>query len=585
MEPAPATLHLPSVAPDAESHVDQGQTHQILWSLAEEYIDQARSLCFVANTQPNSQPVLRQQHQDLIITAVKCLVACLALDSPSMTQLDRAKTGLRLAQILFEETDSLDRSEDEVDRAIQSPAARDVQLRLYDLQIQISIEQKRYRQAKTRLGIAAIEASRHDLHWWRYHFCLVEARVHFLMHDIAKSLKVLNQGAAIAEKRGDFDLKMTFWIIAGQYALILANWDKAMSYLNQLTPHMGLNDELQVQQPKKEPSKGAVSETPSKSRSDMASTSTSIQPPRKEQEQDQQQPSTRPLQPQLCQSKQLRVFFLILYVSCMLRSGTMTKALAALAALHVALDETQSRDPEELQGIFRIPLNDPLSSDGNRRQSTTWTHIPIKWMTFSQVYCLTYLLSGICNKADMTQPTKAQQFLVEGLKVVDRELNVNDCGRLEEALEWYGICLNHEQEYHRDPEGYEAKTLAILNTAIIYCGELHQDLQKAKQLQMEARTRSTSNMSASNVYLQTHDEQAEKMLTAGYRHAVKTNNKIVAAAAGSCLKDLYLATSQGIKASQQAEQNVPIFEAVDQAFQSRVMGPLLHDGAGAEQEK
>jgi len=37
------------------------------------------------------------------------------------------------------------------------------------------------------------------------------------------------------------------------------------------------------------------------------------------------------------------------------------------------------------------------------------------------VYCLTYLLSGICSKADMTQPMKSEQFLIEGIKVVDRK--------------------------------------------------------------------------------------------------------------------------------------------------------------------
>jgi hypothetical protein len=43
------------------------------------------------------------------------------------------------------------------------------------------------------------------------------------------------------------------------------------------------------------------------------------------------------------------------------------------------------------------------------------------------------------------------------------------------------------------------------------------------------------------------------------------------------LIELYLATSQGIKASQQAQKNTPILEAIDQAFQTRLMGPLLHE--------
>jgi hypothetical protein len=35
-----------------------------------------------------------------------------------MTQLDKAKSRLRLAQVLFEETESLDRSEEEVAKAV-----------------------------------------------------------------------------------------------------------------------------------------------------------------------------------------------------------------------------------------------------------------------------------------------------------------------------------------------------------------------------------------------------------------------------------------------------------------------------------
>ncbi|KAF9961217.1 hypothetical protein BGZ70_008344 [Mortierella alpina] len=181
--------------------------------------------------------------------------------------------------------------------------------------------------------------------------------------------------------------------------------------------------------------------------------------------------------------------------------------------------------------------------------------ISIKWMSFSQVYCLTYLLSGICSKADMTQPMKAQLFLIEGIKVVDREFSVNDhasatinvrrnqrwfsllmmsmllhladvfllklelisveetllkatywskvcgmwdvfkwrislsigmtmhlAGRLEKALDWYGLCLNHSERAQQDQEGFDAKTLAIINTALIYCGERYYDLGKVGDL-------------------------------------------------------------------------------------------------------
>lgn len=48
--------------------------------------------------------------------------------------------------------------------------------------------------------------------------------------------------------------------------------------------------------------------------------------------------------------------------------------------------------------------------------------------------------------------------------------------------------------------------------------------------------RSLTLLLLGNVYLQTHDDQAEKMLMTGCLHALKTKNYPVAAASGSSLK-------------------------------------------------
>ncbi|KAG0339931.1 hypothetical protein BG004_006608 [Podila humilis] len=143
-----------------QSYVAMGKTHLMLWAMAEEFIDQARSLCFLATTQPSSQPAWSQRHQDLIASALRCLIACVSVEAQSMTQLDKAKSRLRLAQILYEETDSLQRCEDEVSKAIQGAEALDIHLRLYDLQIQIYIDTKRYREAKNILRLASSEAAK-----------------------------------------------------------------------------------------------------------------------------------------------------------------------------------------------------------------------------------------------------------------------------------------------------------------------------------------------------------------------------------------------------------------------------------------
>jgi len=109
----------PMATGEVPSLISQGKTHVLLWAIAEDCMNQARALCFVATTQPNSQAEWRERHHKLVFTAVKSLVACSTLESPSMMQVDKAKTRLRLAQILFEETESLDRSEAEVDKAVR----------------------------------------------------------------------------------------------------------------------------------------------------------------------------------------------------------------------------------------------------------------------------------------------------------------------------------------------------------------------------------------------------------------------------------------------------------------------------------
>ncbi|KAG0256059.1 hypothetical protein DFQ27_005919 [Actinomortierella ambigua] len=440
-----------------------------------------------------------------------------------------------------------------------------------------------------------------------------------------------------------------------------SKWNQTLMYLSQLTPHMNLN----IPSP--------IDTTESLVKSMPGSPS-----------------AAAPVPPQYgCQSKQLRVYFLILYISTMLRIGDMTKALAALTALHAALDETRPQDTDELQGIFRVPIHGVNDMPGST------IGIRIRWMSFSQVYCLTYLLSGICHKADLTQPSKAQEFLVEGIKVVDREFNVNDHapatilirrnqqwysllmmnmllqlvdvfllkfelaaaedvllranywanisnmgdqfawrimlatgmvlqmrGRLEDSLKWFQFCMQHSLDEVRDPDGFDAKTLAICNTALIYCGErffnpakvkqlvnvikaryptglpaniqcaLHildswisvgviparQHLQEALRLSnalQNTQMRSLTLLLLGHVYLQSHDDQAERMLSVGFSHAVKTGNKFIASASGSCLQELYLKTAQGIKASQQAELNKQVTEDVDKAFQSTMLASLL----------
>ncbi|KAF9976729.1 hypothetical protein BGZ73_007954 [Actinomortierella ambigua] len=646
-------------------------THVLLWAMAEEYIDEARDMAFVATAQPKTFTQWRARHQELVYMAIKILTAVQALNSPVMTQLDRAKTGLRLARILYEETENHDRAEAEVAQAIilvdsvQGSQALEVHLRLYELQIMIYIKKRQYRLAKNTLKLASSEAEKQGLVEWSYQFALSKAQVHFMMHESIECLVELNRWATFADARQDFDMKFAFWIVATHYSFMSSNWSQTLMYLNQLTPHMGLNIPSPVDTP-------VTSSAPMPTPPSASNISTTSALPVRE-----------------CQSKQLRVYFLILYISTMIRIGDMTKATAALTALHAALDEARPQDTDELQGIFKVPIRGTAEMPGSTLA------IPIRWMSFSQVYCLTYLISGICHKADLTQPSKAQEFLVEGIKVVDREFNVNDYapatilirrnqhwyallmmnmllqlldvfllkfelasaedvllrasywanignmsdqfmwritlatgmilqmrGRLAESLKWFDLCMQHNLDEVRDPDGFDSKTLAMCNMALIYCGEqffnpgkvkqlvtmikaryptglpanvqcaLHildswisvgvmparQHLQEALRLSnalQNTQMRSLTLLLLGHVYLQSHDDQAERMLSVGFSHAVKTGNKFIASASGSCLQELYLKTAQGIKASQQAELNKQVAEDVDKAFQSTMLAPLL----------
>lgn len=214
---------------------------------------------------------------------------------------------------------------------------------------------------------------------------------------------------------------------------MLSKWDQAMFYLQKMTPHMGIPELLDFT------TTTATITMPPPTATDDGSPLAPVTPPSPA-----AQGPPQELDRQQCQSQQLRVFFLILYIFCMIRSGQVEKTLFALTSLHGALDGTRPRDTDELQGVFRVFLKNRIDDSpqgrqqapqqsqqpqpaSQRPQPASQPYICIRWMTFSQVYCLTYLLSGICSKADMTQPMKSQQFLVEGIKVVDREFTVNDC--------------------------------------------------------------------------------------------------------------------------------------------------------------
>jgi hypothetical protein len=94
-------------------------------------------------------------------------------------------------------------------------------------------------------------------------------------------------------------------------------------------------------------------------------------------------------------------------------------------------------------------------------------------------------------------------------------------GKLDEALTWYGICMTHVKGSHQDPEGYDTKSLALLNAAIIYCGDRHFDLQKVKSMQSKVKSRYPSSTMTPNITCALHildSWTVEGLMLARYRH-------------------------------------------------------------------
>lgn len=45
-------------------------------------------------------------------------------------------------------------------------------------------------------------------------------------------------------------------------------------------------------------------------------------------------------------------------------------------------------------------------------------------------------------------------------------------------MDWYNICLSHAESPYQDPEGYEAKTLALISVGFIFSGERYYNHQR-----------------------------------------------------------------------------------------------------------
>ncbi|CAI2165557.1 15356_t:CDS:10 [Funneliformis geosporum] len=87
-------------------------------------------------------------------------------------------------------------------------------------------------------------------------------------------------------------------------------------------------------------------------------------------------------------------------------------ALAELSTIHISAAPTTS-----------------MTTYSNAASSASSLPVKIRWLSKAEIYTLTFLISGICNRGD-NATTKSTLFLTEGLKIVEREIYSNDDNQL-----------------------------------------------------------------------------------------------------------------------------------------------------------
>ncbi|CAG8434386.1 1976_t:CDS:10 [Ambispora gerdemannii] len=129
-------------------------------------------------------------------------------------------------------------------------------------------------------------------------------------------------------------------------------------------------------------------------------------------------------------NRHLHLHYSLLFIAYHMHTGNMKFALEKLSEVHKLLDERREEDLDELKGYITIYISAaPTSSSSNSFQSTSTSTntlpVSIRWLSKAEIYTLTFLISGICNRGD-TANVRSSIFLTEGLKIVEKEIESND---------------------------------------------------------------------------------------------------------------------------------------------------------------
>ncbi|RGB40817.1 cohesin loading factor-domain-containing protein [Rhizophagus diaphanus] len=362
--------------------------HQLLWYLAEHYLTKASAL-------PTSSlanfPTLSPQHQRQILAAINCLEAVLKsiTNGKNYMTLIELKTRFRLSQILFWFTDNIREAENHIQKAIllsqELDKVTELKFRMIDFQCNILKSTKNFKAAKNLMKSCIVEAIENNIPNWTYHFLLQCAEFHYIEGDFNGCSKILKQAESMADQKGDVEMKACLLISMAQYAFSSQNYPEAQHALAEL--------------------------------------STVYFPP----------PSSRPpptyhIFP--ISNQLLYLHFSLLFITYHMHTGNMKQATEKLTEVHQILDQKQDEVTlEELKGYTTIHISAaPTTSMTTYANATTAAQslpVTIRWLSKAEIYTLTFLISGICNRGD-TSTIKSIIFLTEGLKIVEREIYSND---------------------------------------------------------------------------------------------------------------------------------------------------------------
>jgi hypothetical protein len=122
---------------------------------------------------------------------------------------------------------------------------------------------------------------------------------------------------------------------------------------------------------------------------------------------------------------QLGVMRQMLDIMCSLVLGKTLESEAKLKSLHGMLDESQKEGNWMEGGEFEVPVNPA-------RPGKPVEKLRFKWLTKEDVFVLGYFISGLCKfQRNVDEGGKGERFLLEGLRSIERKLEVRDSSAVE----------------------------------------------------------------------------------------------------------------------------------------------------------